>query len=202
MDSSDFALQDFGTLNVGQTECHTIFFQNKSAKVVIIQSVYTNGGGFTATPIPSIPSILLQNEIISIANLCFSPQDPTNSTASSYLQISYTIDQAYGNINAAVTGHQVIDTLLNRPCATASIDADLFGPIIMDGDVTHTVTITSNRHTTINVVRQGVDSNATSADDKAFVITGITFPYKLAPLEVKTFNVTCPLFLLQDNQCQ
>ncbi|MDP4221513.1 MAG: T9SS type A sorting domain-containing protein, partial [Bacteroidota bacterium] len=184
-DSLGFQLQDFGTLNSGQTECHTIFFQNKTSSVVVIKSV--RGDGFTATAIPTLPIVLLQNEIVSLTNLCFTGGNSTYATVYGYLSVGYTVNQTDYVISAKTLGHQVPDTLLNKPCVTMTLDNNVFGPIIMDGDVSHTVTITSNRHESI-VINQQTDS--IHADDAAFHITGITFPYTLSALEVKTFTIT------------
>ncbi|MDP4221166.1 MAG: hypothetical protein Q8896_12090, partial [Bacteroidota bacterium] len=82
-DSLGFQLQDFGTLNSGQTECHTIFFQNNTSSVVVIKSV--RGDGFTATAIPTLPIVLLQNEIVSLTNLCFTGGNSTYATVYGYL---------------------------------------------------------------------------------------------------------------------
>ena len=183
-------LRDFGPLSHGQSECHTIYLQNSSADPLIIQTftIQSNTGDFTITPIPTLPTVLLQNEIISIANLCYAPKDPTDSSEELILAISGTSGSTKFDHGFYVTGSQIVDPILQKPCVTVSIDSNLFGPIIMDGDVIHTVTIQSNRYDSLWVLNS--DSLYLYADNKAFPITGITFPYRLAPLEVKTYTVT------------
>jgi len=186
-------LQNFGTLSIGQTECHTIFLQNTSTSPYVINSVrstYSQNKDFTVKPIPTLPTILLPGEIVSICDLCFSPvsQPPDTSSSSDFqLVINYAIGSNTGAFYASCNGFHQPDTLLRKPCATFSVDGDLFGPIIMDGDVSRTVTITSNRYDTLWVGNYFVISGA---DSNSFSFSGITFPYKLSPREVKTFTVT------------
>src|SRR5579872_4753336 len=75
------SLQDFGPINTGQTQCHTIFLKNSGSDPLIIQTVSLfsyngNYGDFNVKPIPTLPTILLHNEIVSIADLCYAPTNP------------------------------------------------------------------------------------------------------------------------------
>ncbi|MFI5263622.1 MAG: T9SS type A sorting domain-containing protein [Candidatus Kapaibacterium sp.] len=187
-DSSRFMLRSFDTVAVGNTECHTIFFQNTGSTPLIINSIFEfdGSGSFTAKVIPSLPLILLQNEIVSIADICFSPGANTSSVDYGALAIRGTIGSSNLDIDAQVSGFQKPDTLISKPCVEISFDSTFFGPIIMDGDITHTGTIKSNRLDSIQVRMD----TAIYGDGKAFLVSGITFPYMLAPLEVKTFNIT------------
>jgi hypothetical protein len=187
--ASVHALRDFGPLSLGDTECHTIYLRNGSTDPLIIQSVNTSNGGtdFSARAIPTLPTVLLSGEIISVVDFCFAPKNPVNSEVVCGLDFTYTIGSKTTDRSFQAIGHQIPDTNLQKKCVTSSIDGDLFGPIIIDGDFTRTLTLQSNRYDSLYVVR---DPEYYPADDSVFIINGITFPYKLAPLEKKTFTIT------------
>ncbi len=185
-------LRNFGTLDIGQTECHTIFLQNVTATAYVINSVTSsyNNQDFKIKAIPALPAILLPGEIVSITDLCFAPlSQPPDTAEDSYFQltINYTVGSNSGQFYASCLGFHKADTLLRKPCVAFSINGDLFGPIIMDGDVSHTVTMQSNRRDTLWV---GSAAQITGGDSLSFSISDITFPYKLSPLEARAFNVT------------
>jgi archaellum component FlaG (FlaF/FlaG flagellin family) len=183
-------LRDFGPLSRGENQCHTIFLKNTSSDPLIIQStsIYVNGNtaDFSSKPIPSLPTILLQNEIISIVDLCFSPMNPIVDQEEGTFTITGQSGSKSVYLSISFLGKENVDPILQRTCDSLSLDADLFGPIIMDGDVTHTATIESNRYDTLQV---RMDTGIYGSDH-VFSITGITFPYLLAPRERKTFSIT------------
>src|SRR5437899_2979233 len=73
-DSMHFFLRDFGPLSLKDTECHTIYLRNTLSEAIIVNSAYAyaqgNNGGFFAKTIPTLPTVMLPNEIVSIANVC------------------------------------------------------------------------------------------------------------------------------------
>jgi hypothetical protein len=183
-------LQDFGPLKIGQNECHTIYLKNTSTDPLIIQTISKPNNGndadYNMKTIPSLPTILLQNEIISIVDLCFAPTAQTiDSGVMQSLFITGTVGTKNVNIYANFSGKEIVDSILQKPCFTATIDADLFGPIIMDGDISHTVTIVSNRYDSLWITPDSLNSLK-----PPFSYSGITSPYHLAPREIKTFTIT------------
>ncbi len=188
-DSVAFYLNEFGFLNHGEKACHTIFLQNLTGATVIINSLRSqySTADFTATSIPTLPMIMLSGEIVSITNLCFAPTNSSIDTSGSInLVIDYSYGSSKGEIRAGTYGFTSIDPALLKPCVTGSMDADVFGPIIMDGDITHTATIENNRYDSI-MIR---NDSGIYGDASYFHISGITFPYLLSPREKKNFNVT------------
>jgi hypothetical protein len=184
-------LRNFGTLAIGQSECHTIYLQNSTGKALIINSVVNQdlqygNNDFTVKAIPSMPAILLNGEIVSLADICFVPQ-PTQVQDTS-ISLGIMVETNIGSLYGVCAGFEKIDTLLKKPCISLTLNGDVFGPVIMDGDVTQTVTLQSNRYDSLWVT--GSDGWKTNLVDPPFSISGITFPYHLAPREVKTFNVT------------
>ena len=181
-------LRDFGPVTSGKSECHTIYLKNSSADPLIVQSAGLDPfdpGDFSAKPIPSLPVILLHNEIISIASLCYTPRDPTVTTDTKIFGISATSNNIRVGVGASFTGTEIVDPILQKPCFTATIDSNLFGPIIMDGDISHTVTIESNRYDSLWITPDSLQSCK-----PPFFYSGITSPYHLAPREIKTFTIT------------
>lgn len=191
-DSMYYYLRDFGPLSPGDTECHTIFFRNNLSESIIVQGVSAygqgNSSGFTAKAIPDLPTVMLPNEIVSIANLCFMPGNVATDKVLGTFHINLIIGSKQSYITSQVIGYQTADTFASKPCVTVTMDGNLFGPVIMDGDVSHTITVRSNRHFAMNFVKYSY--NDTSYDNDAFLFPDITLPYELAPLEVKTFTVT------------
>ncbi len=190
-----FYLQNFDTVEAGKSECHTLYLQNSVGKPLIINSVIGdqyNNGILTAKAVPTLPTILLPGEIVSIADLCYSPtagNGPDSGGANYlYMTIGYSIGSNTGQLSGSMLGFRKVDTLLKKQCVSTSMDADIFGPILMDGDVSHTVTITSNRRTPIVVSRSLNDEYG--YDNSSFAISGITFPYTLSAQETKTFTIT------------
>ena len=180
-------LRDFGPVASGKSECHTIYLKNSSTDPLIVQeaSLGNDAGDFSVKPIPSLPVILLHNEIISLASLCYTPLNPTNTMESKIISITGTSNNIRVNVNASFTGTEIVDPILQKPCFTAMIDSNLFGPIIMDGDISHTVTIESNRYDSLWITPDSLQSCK-----PPFFYSGITSPYHLAPREIKTFTIT------------
>ena len=188
-DSLGFEIQDFGSdktpIQSGTKVCHTIYFRNSSNKMLIVQFI-TVDGPLIANPIPTFPLIMLPNEIVSSANLCFTPQNPTSSEVEGRFRIISKIGSDYVDIGGSTRCFQIIDTLVSKPFITTTLGEDIFGPVIMDGDVSHTATLTSNRRESI-LVRM---DTAIYGDGIYFHVTGITFPYSMGALEVKNFTIT------------
>jgi hypothetical protein len=186
-------LRDFGPVSPGATECHTIYFKNTTSDIVVINTVgvTNNTSSFSSKPIPTLPVILLKGEIVSIAELCYTASNPTELTSYSSFRIAGTVGSTARGITVGLKGSQTsIDSLLFKPCVTVTTDNNsVYGPIIMDGDVSRQITITSNRHDTITIpsFRSYDHTNETTVPD--FTTSGISFPYKLKPLETKTFNI-------------
>lgn len=189
-DSATFYLKEFGHVNRGEKLCHTIFLQNMTGGTIVINGLGSqlySGKEFSFHQIPTIPAVILNGELISIADLCYAPTLSTIDTIGVVnLLIVYSAGSSKGEIHASTYGSTSTDTALLKSCVSNSIDADVFGPIIMDGDVSHTATISSNRYDTLQVRMD----TAIYGDNAVFHVSGITFPYLLAPREVKTFTIT------------
>ena len=77
--------------------------------------------GFTATAIPTLQVVLLQNEIVSLANLCFTGANSTSSMAKGSFYVSYFIDQSAFKILDRLTGRDI--TRLN--CLDAALESQV-----------------------------------------------------------------------------
>ncbi|HYM20066.1 MAG TPA: T9SS type A sorting domain-containing protein [Candidatus Kapabacteria bacterium] len=186
-----FGIHNFGPIAAGQKECHTIWLRNTSNDPLVIKSIDVNNGNYygwwTDTAIPPLPVLMLHNDIVSIAEICFTPgRDDSSAESRLVVYFSGTVNGKEVSFGTSALGYITVDTNLSKPCVVATLDNSLWGPLIIDGDISRTMTLQSNRKDSIEVDTYG----SSTTDGGTFVTSGITFPYLMAPFEKKSFTVS------------
>src|SRR5579872_4278710 len=105
-------IRDFGPLNSGQSVCHTIFVKNTSSTPLIVNSLYKEivPQDFKVTAIPSLPIIILQNEIVSVFDICFTPNNSIDSVESGDVDIICSAASVSKDIVAYFTAKEIVDS--------------------------------------------------------------------------------------------
>jgi hypothetical protein len=181
---------DFTNVKVGEKACQTVWAKNGLKQPVIISAFGFAYGGetaLTATPHgTTFPIVMLPGEEMPIADVCFAPTR-TNQSEFQWLTVTRTpSDPSMPNgTSVDINASSAIDSNLLKPCLVASVDTSFVGPILFDGSIDKTITLSNNRYQANTV--SGVDF--TFGDVKEFSIVGNPFPLTIDPISSKTLTL-------------
>lgn len=142
----------FHNIKVGEKVCTPLKARNYTDKPINIYKIgeYTlSDTNISMDTLISLPYVLLPGEDITVANLCYKPSK-INESFNIYYIVNSSLSSntrifLYANSTVAV------DTILAKPCIQLSQENPIIGPVLFEGDTTHTLFFKSNRYDTIIV---------------------------------------------------
>ncbi len=160
---------DFGTVEVGVSSTQTVTFSNAGTGSLTISQGAVSGAGFTMTG-QTFPLTLSAGQSSSV-DVQFAPTVTGSTTGSVSLVSSATNSPTSVTLNGAGVRHQLSIT----PSSVS------FGNVMVGTANAQTVTLTNSGTANLNI-SQG------SATGAGFGMSGLTFPFSLAPGQSSTFN--------------
>jgi hypothetical protein len=160
---------DFGNVEVGVSSTQTVTFSNAGTGSLTISQAAVSGAGFTMTG-QTFPLALSAGQSSSI-NVQFTPTDTSSTTGSVSLVSSATNSPTSVTLKGAGVRHQLSIT----PSSVS------FGNVKVGTANVQAVTLTNSGTANLNI-SQG------SVTGAGFAMSGLTFPFALAPGQSSTFN--------------
>src|SRR6266481_874659 len=160
---------DFGTVEVGVSSTQNITFNNAGSGSLTISQAAVSGAGFTLVG-QTFPLTLSAGQSSSV-NIQFAPTDTSSTTGSVSLLSSATTLATSVTLKGAGVKHQL-------SIAPSSVS---FGNVTVGTANAQTVTLTNSGTANLSI-SQG------SVTGAGFGMSGLTFPFSLAPGQSSTFN--------------
>src|SRR5216683_1143808 len=160
---------DFGTVEVGVSSTQNITFNNAGSGSLTISQAAVSGAGFTLVG-QTFPLTLSAGQSSSV-NIQFAPTDTSSTTGSVSLLSSATTLATSATLNGNGVRHQLSIT----PSSVS------FGNVMVGTANAQTVTLTNSGTANLSI-SQG------SVTGAGFGMSGLTFPFSLAPGQSSTFN--------------
>src|SRR6266446_3036045 len=160
---------DFGTVEVGVSSTQSITFNNTGSGSLTISQAAVSGAGFTLVG-QTFPLTLSAGQSSSV-NIQFAPTDTSSTTGSVSLLSSATTLATSVTLKGAGVRHQLSIT----PSSVS------FGNVAVGTANSQTVTLTNSGTANLSI-SQG------SVTGAGFGMSGLTFPFSLAPGQSSTFN--------------
>src|SRR6266446_3001052 len=160
---------DFGTVEVGISSTQSITFNNTGSGSLTISQAAVSGAGFTLVG-QTFPLTLSAGQSSSV-NVQFAPTDTSSTTGSVSLLSSATTLATNVTLKGAGVKHQLSIT----PSSVG------FGNVAVGTANAQTVTLTNSGTANLNISQGGVTG-------AGFGMSGLTFPFSLAPGQSSTFN--------------
>src|SRR6266446_283248 len=160
---------DFGTVEVGVSSTQSITFNNTGSGSLTISQAAVSGAGFTLVG-QTFPLTLSAGQSSSV-NIQFAPTDTSSTTGSVSLLSSATTLATSVTLKGAGVRHQLSIT----PSSVG------FGNVAVGTANAQTVTLTNSGTSNLNISQGGVTG-------AGFGMSGLTFPFSLAPGPSSTFN--------------
>src|SRR5712664_163137 len=160
---------DFGSVEVGVSSTQNITFNNTGSGSLTISQAAVSGAGFTLVG-QTFPLTLSAGQSSSV-NVQFAPTDTSSTTGSVSLLSSATTLATNVTLKGAGVKHQLSIT----PSSVS------FGNVAVGTANAQTVTLTNSGTANLNISQGGVTG-------AGFGMSGLTFPFSLAPGQSSTFN--------------
>src|SRR5882762_2112945 len=160
---------DFGSVEVGVSSTQNITFNNTGSGSLTISQAAVSGAGFTLVG-QTFPLTLSAGQSSSV-NIQFAPTDTSSTTGSVSLLSSATTLATSVTLKGAGVRHQLSIT----PSSVG------FGNVAVGTANAQTVTLTNSGTANLNI-SQG------SVTGAGFGMSGLTFPFSLAPGQSSAFN--------------
>src|SRR6266403_262022 len=160
---------DFGSVEVGVSSTQNITFNNTGSGSLTISQAAVSGAGFTLVG-QTFPLTLSAGQSSSV-NIQFAPTDTSSTTGSVSLLSSATTLATSVTLKGAGVKHQLSIT----PSSVG------FGNVAVGTANAQTVTLTNSGTANLNISQGGVTG-------AGFGMSGLTFPFSLAPGQSSTFN--------------
>ncbi len=159
----------FGDVEVGTASTQTVTFSNAGTSSLTVSQAAVSGAGFTTTG-QTFPLTLSAGQTSSL-NVQFAPT-VTGSTGGS---VSLVSNASNSPSSATLNGNGVRHQLSITPSTVS------FGNVMVGTANAQTVTLTNSGTANLNI-SQGSITGA------GFAMSGLTFPFSLAPGQSSTFN--------------
>ncbi len=159
----------FGDVEVGTASTQTVTFSNAGTSSLTVSQAAVSGAGFTTTG-QTFPLTLSAGQTSSL-NVQFAPT-VTGSTGGS---VSLVSNASNSPSSATLNGNGVRHQLSITPSTVS------FGNVMVGTANAQTVTLTNSGTANLNI-SQG------SVTGAGFAMSGLTFPFSLAPGQSSTFN--------------
>jgi hypothetical protein len=160
---------DFGSVEVGVSSTQNVIFSNAGPGSLTISQAAVSGAGFTQAG-QTFPLTLSTGQSSSVT-VQFTPTDTSSTTGSVSLLSSATTLATSVTLKGAGVRHQLSIT----PSSVS------FGNVAVGTANAQTVTLTNSGTANLNI-SQG------SVTGEGFGMSGLTFPFSLAPGQSSTFN--------------
>src|SRR5216683_5436650 len=160
---------DFGTVEVGVSSTQNITFNNAGSGSLTISQAAVSGAGSTLVG-QTFPLTLSAGQSSSV-NIQFAPTDTSSTTGSVSLLSSATTLATSVTLKGAGVRHELSIT----PSSVS------FGNVAVGTANAQTVTLTNSGTANLNISQGGVTG-------AGFGMSGLTFPFSLAPGQSSTFN--------------
>lgn len=174
---------------VGETRCEKLWAYNPTKEPIVISKGGFQGGGvntptMTATPLLPLPIVILPGEEFPAFQICYTPTAASQYSWQRFgIVCSPELQNGYDGVSD-ITGYSVKDPNLEKPCIVASVDTNLVGPVLFNGTVEKTITLTNNRYS-----EKVITSANMSMDVSNFAFVGNPFPLTLAPISSQTVTI-------------
>lgn len=174
---------------VGETRCENLWAYNPTKEPIVIShgEFYMSSKDdptITATPLLPLPIVILPGEEIAAFSICYTPTAASQSTWKRFRVVcSPELQQGHDGL-CDINGYSVKDPNLEKPCIVASVDTNLVGPVLFNGTVEKTITLTNNRYS-----EKVISSADMTMDVSNFAFVGNPFPLTLAPISSQTVTI-------------